>query len=124
MFVGRFVGVANLADDFGFAEEHGVQPGGDAEKMADGVAIVVMIKRADEDFGADSVEFAEECGDGSKAVLRGLGRNAVDFAAIAGGEDERFFEDAAGAEFVGGTARLLGGERDAFTDFDGRGAVI
>ena len=56
--------------------------------------------------------------------MRGFGRNAVDFAAIAGGEDERFFEDAAGAEFVGGAARLFGGERHTLAHFDGRGAVI
>ena len=45
--MGGFVGFAHLAEDFGFAEEHGVESGGNAEKMADGVAIVVMIERTD-----------------------------------------------------------------------------
>ena len=51
LFVRGFVGVAHLAEDFGFAEEHGVESGGDAEEMTDGVAVVVVIERADEDFG-------------------------------------------------------------------------
>ena len=73
---------------------------------------------------ADGVEFAQERCEALEAVVRGLGRDAVDFAAIAGGEDERFIENAAGAEFVGGAAGLFGGEGHTFTHFDGRGAVI
>ena len=56
--------------------------------------------------------------------MRAFGWNAVDFAAIAGGENERFFQDAAGAEFVGGAARLFGGERHTLAYLNGRGAVI
>jgi hypothetical protein len=50
--------------------------------------------------------------------VRGFGRHAVDFAAVAGGEHEGFFEKAAGAEFVGGAARLFGSERDALAELD------
>ena len=124
LFVGEAIGFADLAEDFGFAEEHGVEPGGDAEKMADGVAIVVMIERAGENVGADGVKFAEERGEPGEAVVRRFGRNAVDFAAIAGGEDQRFFEDAAGAEFVSGAARLFGGERHPFAHLNGRCAMV
>ena len=124
LFMRGFVGVAHLAEDFGFAQEHGVEPGRNAEEMAHGVAIVVMIERADEDFAADRVKFAEEGCESIEAILCAFGRDAVDFAAIAGGEDERFVKNAAGAEFVGGATRLVRGERHTFAHFNGRGAVI
>ena len=56
--------------------------------------------------------------------MGGFGRNAVDFAAIAGGEDQRFLEDAARAQLVGGAAGLVGGERHPFAHLNGRGAVV
>jgi hypothetical protein len=54
----------------------------------------------------------------------GFGRDAVDFATIAGGEDEGFFEEASRAEFVGGAAGLFGGEREALAELEWSGAVI
>jgi hypothetical protein len=48
----------------------------------------------------------------------GFGRDAVDLAAVAGGEDERFFEEATGAEFIGGATSLFGGERDALAELE------
>ena len=60
LFMRGFVGVAHLAEDFGFAKEHGIESGRDAEEMADGVAVVMVIERADENFAADGMEFAEE----------------------------------------------------------------
>ena len=45
LFVGEAIGFADLAEDFGFAEQHGVESAGDAEEMANGGAIVVMIER-------------------------------------------------------------------------------
>jgi len=50
--------------------------------------------------------------------VRSFGRNAVTLAAVAGGEDERFFEEAAGAEFVRGAASLFGGEGDALAELE------
>jgi hypothetical protein len=124
LFVGDLVSVADLAEDFGFAEEHRVEAGGNAEEVADGIAVVVMVERAGENFGADRVEFAEKRRESVEAIVFGFGRDAVNFAAIAGGEDERFFEDAASAEFVGGAARLFGGERHPFPHLDRGGAVV
>jgi hypothetical protein len=60
VFVGETIGFANLAEDFGFAEEEGVQTGGNAEKMADGSAIVVLVEDAVENIRANGMEFAEE----------------------------------------------------------------
>ena len=113
MFVGQAIGLADLAEDFGFAEEERVESGGDAEEMTDRGAIVVMIENTVERVGLDGMEFAEERGKTGGAFVAGFGRNAVDFTAIAGGEDQGFFEEAAGAKFVGGAASLVGGEGNA-----------
>jgi len=118
VFVGEAIGFADLAEDFGFAEEERIEPGGDAEEMADGGAIVVMVEGAVENVRANGMEFAEEGRQAGSALVGGFGRNAVDFAAVAGGEDERLFEEAAGAEFVGGAASLFGGERDALAELE------
>jgi len=124
VFVRDAIGFADLAEDFGFAEEERVEAGGNAEEMADGGAIVMMIEDAVEGVGANGMEFAEEGREAGSALVRGFGRDAVDFAAIAGGEDQGFFEEAAGAELVGGAASLLGGEGDALAELEGGGAVI
>jgi hypothetical protein len=118
MFVRDAIGFADLAQDFGFAEEERVESGGNAEEMTDGGAIVVMIEDAVERVGLDGMEFAEERGKTGRAFVAGFGRNAVDFAAIAGGKDQRFFEEAAGAEFVGGAAGLVGSEGDALAELE------
>jgi hypothetical protein len=86
--------------------------------MADSGAIIVMVEDAVENIGANGMEFAEEGRQDGSAFMDSFGRNAVNFAAVAGGEDERFFEEAAGAEFVGGAAGLFGGEGDALAELE------
>jgi hypothetical protein len=92
--------------------------------MADGGAIVVLVQSAVENIRANRMEFAEEGRKAGSGFVGGLGRNAVDFAAVAGGEDERFFEEATGAEFVGGAASLFGSEGDTLAELERSGAVI
>jgi hypothetical protein len=62
VFVGETIGFADLAEDFGFAEEERVEPGGNAEEMTDGGAVVVLVEDAAENVGANGMEFAEEGG--------------------------------------------------------------
>jgi hypothetical protein len=50
--------------------------------------------------------------------MGGFGRDAVDLTAVAGGEDEGFFEEAAGVKFVGSATSLFGGERDALAELE------
>jgi len=116
--MGKTIGFADLAKDFGFTEEEGVEPGGHAEEMANGGAIVVLVEDAIENVEANGMEFAEEGRQAGSAFVGSFGRHAVDFAAVAGGEDERFFEEAAGAEFVGGAASLFGREGDALAELE------
>jgi hypothetical protein len=124
VFVGEAIGFADLAEDFCFAEKEGVKPGGDTEEMTDGGAVVVLVKGAVENVGANGMEFAEEGRQAGSGFVGRFGWDAVDFAAIACGEDKRFLEEAAGAEFFSSAASLFGGEGDALAELEGSGAVI
>jgi hypothetical protein len=77
-----------------------------------------MVKNAVERIRANGVEFAEEGREAGRGFVGGFGGDAVDFTAVAGGEDEGFFEESAGAEFVGGAASLLGGKGDALAELE------
>jgi len=123
VLVRQAVGFADLSEDFGFAEEERVESSGDAEEVAYGGAIVMMIEGTVESVWANGMEFAEERGKTGSAFVAGFGRDAVDFAAIAGGKDQRFFEEAAGAKFVGSAAGLVGSEGDALAELERGGAV-
>ena len=48
------------------------------------------------------MKIGEERLQGGLRVGAGVGRDAVEFAAIAGGENDGFFESAAEAQFIGG----------------------
>jgi hypothetical protein len=124
VFVGDAIGFADLSEDFGFAEEERVEPSGDAEEVADGGAVVMMVEDAVERVGANGMEFAQEGGEAGSGFVGGFWRDAVDFAAVAGGKDQGFFEEAAGAKLVGGAASLVGGEGDALAELEGGSAMI
>jgi hypothetical protein len=116
VFVGEAIGFADLAENFGFTEEERIESGGNAEEMADGGAIVMLIERDAKNIRANGMEFAEEGRQARGGFVRGFGWHAVEFAAIASGEDEGFFKEAAGAKFRGGAASLVRGEGDALAE--------
>jgi hypothetical protein len=62
VFMRETIGFADLAEDFGFAKEEGVESGGNAEEMTNRCAIVVLVEDAVENVGANGMEFAEEGG--------------------------------------------------------------
>src|ERR1700687_3661590 len=101
LFVRETVSLADLAEDFGFTEQHGIESGGDLEEVAHGFAIIVMIKRAVQDIGANGVKLAEKRRETGGAFVGGFRRDTVDFTAIASRQDERFLQDATGAQLIG-----------------------
>src|SRR6201993_2603441 len=56
LFVGDAIGFADLAEDFRFAEHHGIEAGGYTKKMANRVAIVMVIERRTEKIELNGME--------------------------------------------------------------------
>jgi hypothetical protein len=124
LFVSEAIGFTHLTKDFGFAEELRIETGGNAEEMTDRGAVVMLIEEAAEDVGPNRMKFAEEGGKAGGGFVGSFRRDAVELAAIAGGENQGFFEKAAGTEFVGGAASLFESEGDALANVEWRRAMI
>jgi hypothetical protein len=92
VFMGNAIGFPHLAEDFRFAEKKRIEASGYAEEMTDGGAVIVLVEQAVQYVGPDGVKFAEEGGKAGGAFVGSFGWDAVEFAAIAGGEDQGFFE--------------------------------
>ena len=120
MLVRNAIGFANLAENFRFTEHHGIKAGSDTEKMANGVAIVMVIERRAEQIKLNGMETAEIIRESGGGFVRGFVRDAVHLAAIARGEDESFMENAARAKFLGRPSRLVVGERHALAHLNWR----
>jgi hypothetical protein len=112
--LGQLVEGLDLAQDLGFADYDGVEAGGHAEKMLDGVRAA-----AGEDVAGGLGAAPDEVG--AQEVLRGLGVGGtrVDLQAVAGGEDGRAVK-ALGAELGQDFRQVLGGDGEALADRDAR----
>jgi hypothetical protein len=53
-----------------------------------------------------------------------MGRDAIQFAAVASREHEDFFQNSLSSQLAGGFAAFRGAERDAFAEFHARCSVI
>jgi hypothetical protein len=91
MFVlkSKLVRLLKLAQDFSFAEDHGVKAAGDFEKMFEAVRFV---KR--EDFTVERLGVITMFLEEMLQFLRRAIRNSVKLDAVASGEDHRFFDQA------------------------------
>ena len=124
---GDSVGLFDLAEDLGFADDHAVERAGDAEEMADGFALLEFVDvRLDVVRGDGKVlmEEAKEIGFGL-----GLGGFVVvlqgeEFDAVTGGEDKPFADSGLMEEGAGGVGETGGGDGEALADLDGRGDVV
>ena len=59
----------------------------------------------------------------TQVVRCALASDAVEFRAVAGGQDDHFFQDSAGAQLIGGLAGLFNAKREAFAQLNARGTV-
>ena len=60
---GDGVGLLDLAEDLGLADDHGVERAGDAEEVADGVALAELVEVRGEGGEGDAEELFEEAGE-------------------------------------------------------------
>ena len=115
---GALVGGLALPQNLGLADHPGVQTGGDAEKMADGLGTAADIKgRGDVASGAANQPFDH----GLLAVLVGL---AIDLEAAAGGDDDDAFLTGGLPDEGVDASRLMRLRGNGLTDLDGGRRVI
>ena len=123
---GDFVGGFDLAEDFGLAQDHGVEPGDDAEEVAGGVGGGEFVGDEGLGLGIAEGEVGGEVVDEGLVGGAGVGVlvGGVDFDAVAGGEDDGFGEAGEGADLLDGIGHFGFGKGDALADLDGGGAVV
>ncbi len=127
---GDGVGLLDLAKNLGLADDHGVERAGDAEEMADGIALAELVEVRREGGEGDAEELFEEPRQALRSI-GALGRRIVEgflsgeeLDAIAGGENEAFADTGLVDERAGGLGEARGGHREALADLDGRCIVI
>jgi hypothetical protein len=107
----------------GFPDDHGVQRAGDAEEVADSIAVFEVVEMAVEIEAMAGFGLLEDGGDLGVGVFF-VARGDDDFDAVAGGEDEGFVYTAGVPEVVEGLGKRGGVKGKPFAHFDGCGAVI
>ena len=110
MLVCKAVGLAHLPENLCLAQHHGIQTRRNPEEVPHRFPVVVVVQRFPENVGPHGVKLAEKSGKSRRAFMGRFRRNSVHFAAIAGGENQRLFENSPGAKLFRGSPGLLGGE--------------
>jgi hypothetical protein len=112
------------------ADDHAVERAGDAEEVADGFAVMVLVEMGLNVAGGDGevfVEEAEEIGFGLRLRVRGFAGVVLqckELDAVAGGEDEAFADARLVEECASGVGEARGGDGEALANLDGCGVVV
>jgi len=114
----------HLSQYLRFAQQHRIEARRNSKEMPHGLLIVVVIERHAEDIRPHRMELAKKSRKSRGTLMGGFRRHAVNLAAIAGGEHQRFFENSARAELFSRPPGPLGRERHPLTHLHGRRAVI
>ena len=125
------VGFFHLAEDFGLAEHHGVEPGGDAGEVAASILALAMVEGVGRSGAIKAEALLEKGAYGIESdrfrfsgVFSGqFGRGGVDLNAITGGKDDSFGE-AVFAELEECIGELGLTKSDPLAECDGCGLVI
>ncbi len=119
---GDGVGLFDLAEDLGLAYDHGVERGGDAEEMANGLPLAELVEVGLEGCRGDGkvlVEEAREVGWRAGVLLQG-----EELDAVAGGEDEAFADAGLVEQSAGGVGEALRWDGQTLAHIDGGGVVV
>lgn len=126
VFVGGFVGLLDLAEDLGLAEDHGVEAADDAEEVAGGFVVIEVVEDEGLGFGLGELEVNDEVA--AEGVVSGAGIveivGGVDFDAIAGGEDDALGDAGEFSHGLEGAGKVGFGKGDPLPHLDGGGAVV
>src|SRR5580658_1788286 len=125
---GDSIGLFHLAEDLRLADNHGVEAGGDAEEMAHGLAIAVLVDVGRE-CGAIEAEVIQKKAD--KLIARigaRVGADSVDCGqnlnAVAGGDDHAFLHAGDGGEQARHFGQVVAADGDALAQLNGSGFVV
>jgi len=116
---GGSVGGFELSQNLGLAHHHGIQAGGHAEQMMDGVAAFVPVEMRADALRADALLIGEEGIDDGLRVGPVVGGEG-DFDAIAGGEDDGFSDSLAGLQIGQSGRQCFRPEGQALAHLNGR----
>ena len=116
---GYGVGLFDLAEDLGFADNHGVEGRSDAEEMADSLALAELVEVGADGGGGDGEVLMQEAEEVGAFFL-----DREDFDPVAGGEDEAFANAGYGGEGEGGVGKAASGDGEALAHVEGRGGVV
>ena len=125
------IGFFYLPEDLGLSKNHGVEPGGDAGKMAAGILAVALVEGVRRSGVVEIEALIEESAHGfeccgfcvSRVLSRGFWSCGVDFDTIACREDDGF-GDSVLTKIGEGIWQLRLTKRDPFAECDGSGLVI
>ena len=118
------VGLFDLAEDLRLSDDHGIERAGDAEEMADGLALAELVEVRLEGGGGDGEVLVQEAEDVWGGAIAGVVLNGEELDAVAGGEDESFADSGLLGEGARGVCEAGDGNGEALTQLDGRGGVI
>ena len=118
------VGLLDLAEDLRLADDHGVERAGDAEEMADGLALAELVEVRFEGGSGDGEVLVQEAEKVGGIAVAGVVLNGDELDAVAGGEDEGFADSGLMGECARGVGEAGQGDGEALADLDGRGGVV
>jgi len=119
------VSLFDLAENLRLAYDHAIERAGDAEEMADGLALAELVEMRLE-IGCRKVEVLVEEVEGAGVFVGGMSGvlHGEQFDAVAGGEDDGFADAGLMGEGAGSVGEARGSDGEALAYLDGRGVVI
>src|SRR5580692_9415220 len=113
-------GFLDLAKDLRLADDHGIQAGGDAEEMAHGRALAMLIDMRVECGGVDAKAAGEKAGE----LHLGPIDHGDELDAVAGRDDHALGYARHGGQRARGFGQLVTADSDALAQRDGCGPMI
>src|SRR3569623_2041648 len=117
----ELVGILHLAQDLRLAQHHRVQPRGDAEHVSHCRVLVMPVEELVQLARGQAVVAVEPR---LRRLFGTFGYADVKLGAVAGGEDQRFFNARLGLQLAQGFSGGVRIERHLFAQADRRGEVI
>ena len=118
----QLVGAFDLALDLGLADDHRVEPGGDPQQVAGGLAGAQRVEVA-EQLGRADLGLAGEHAERRRLGLDRVGDDQVELGAVAGRDRRRLVDPGRGGQLAQGADGAALGQREPLAQVERRGLV-